>query len=313
MRRTTLWIAGAAAVLSLPLCASLVAAQGVPLSTEDLPLAKDLGVPGGLDVTPAFEGWYPNVDGTATIYFGYFNRNEKQVVRVPVGPDNQVTMAGKVVDDAGQPTVFQPRRQYGVFGVQVPGDFKGQVVWALKMHNKTLSVPGSLNPLWKTDQLNGDADGNFGPTLRFQESESGPTAVGPLGLTDPQTLTAKVGEPLQITVWARHDTPPVPNYAEAGGGASTPDAGIPDATGGRGAARGVRVDWVEHAGPGNVSFDPTNGNVPDAGGMATTSATFDTPGTYIVRASAAQGGVARQGNSQCCWTNGFVRVTVTGR
>ena len=73
------------------LCASAVAAQGVPLSTEHLPLAKELGVPAGLDVTPAFEGWYPNPDGTATIYFGYYNRNTEEVVHVPAGPNNQVT------------------------------------------------------------------------------------------------------------------------------------------------------------------------------------------------------------------------------
>lgn len=309
MERRTLWVAGAAVILTLPLSASVVAGQGVPLSTEALPLAKDLGVPSGLDVTPAWEGWYPNGDGTSTIYFGYYNRNTEQVVQIPAGPDNQVTVDGKVVE-AEQPTVFQPRRSYGVFGVKVPDDFDGQVVWTLRSGRNTFTIPGNLNPLWKTDQLAGDADGNFGPMIRFQEN--GPEGQGPLGIEAAQTLTATVGEPLEITVWGRHDEPPAgaEGDAAAGGG---PDSGLAGGFGGRGRARGFAVEWVEHSGPGRVTFDPERSNVPDAGGTATTAATFDTPGTYVVRVSAARGNVRSQGHSQCCWTNGFVRVSVTGR
>ncbi len=306
MDRRTSWIAGAAAVLALPLGASAAAAQGVPLSTEALPLAKDLGVTSGLDVTPAFEGWYPNPDGTATIYFGYYNRNNEQVVSIPAGSGNQVTVDGKVVD-AHQPTIFQPRRQYGVFGVEVPGDFAGQVVWTLKSGRNTFTIPGSLNPLWKTDQLAGDADGNFGPTITFQENGQG--AVGPLGFMAAKTLTAKVGDPLEITVWGRHDEPPA-HYEGDVAGDGAPDGGLSDPEGGRGRSQTFRVEWVEHSGPGRVTFDPATSNVPDAGGMATTSATFDAPGTYVVRVSAAKGSVRSTGHSQCCWTNGFVRVDV---
>lgn len=305
MERRTFWIAGAAAVLALPLGASVVAGQGVPLSTEALPLAKDLGVPSGLDVTPAFEGWYPNPDGTATIYFGYYNRNDEEVVSIPAGDANQVTVDGKVVE-AEQPTVFQPRRNYGVFGVEVPGDFTGQVVWTLKSGRNTFTIPGSLNPLWKTDQLAGDADGNFGPTLRFQENGQG--GVGPLGFVATQTRKATVGVPLEITVWGEHDNPPESYEEPAGGGVA--DAGFGDVAGGRGRSQNFRVDWIEHSGPGRVTFDPANANIPDAGGMATTKATFDTPGTYVVRVSAAKGSVRSTGHSQCCWTNGFVRVDV---
>ena len=31
--------------------------------------------PRGQTVTPAFEGWYRNHDGTYSLSFGYFNRN----------------------------------------------------------------------------------------------------------------------------------------------------------------------------------------------------------------------------------------------
>ncbi|MDP2055791.1 MAG: hypothetical protein Q8L75_19305, partial [Acidobacteriota bacterium] len=33
----------------------------------------------GLNVYPAFEGWYQNEDGTYTLLIGYYNRNKKQV------------------------------------------------------------------------------------------------------------------------------------------------------------------------------------------------------------------------------------------
>ena len=38
----------------------------------------------GQSVTPAYEGWYPNPDGTFSLSFGYFNRNSTEVVDVPM-------------------------------------------------------------------------------------------------------------------------------------------------------------------------------------------------------------------------------------
>jgi hypothetical protein len=304
LRRLTLCTAGVAAVLSLPPLTPALTAQGVPIKTEDMPLTKDLGLPSGLDVTPAWEGWYPNPDGTATIYFGYYNRNRQEVIHIPAGPDNQVAVAGEVVD-AGQPTVFDARRNYGVFGVKVPGDFSGEVVWTLKHDGREFTIPGNLNPVWMTDQLAGDADGNFGPMIRF--AERGTEGQGPLGVWADRTLTATVGQPLDVTVWGTHIAP------ASGEGAAPADTGGPGGGvgGGRGAgSRGFRVEWDQHAGPGSVTFSPANATIPDAGGMATTSVTFDTPGAYVLRVTASQGSVAANGHSQCCWTNGYVRVTV---
>src|SRR5207248_2932245 len=42
----------------------------------------------GQTVTPAFEGWYKNPDGTYSISFGYYNRNTEEALDIPVGPDN---------------------------------------------------------------------------------------------------------------------------------------------------------------------------------------------------------------------------------
>jgi len=105
--------------------------------------------------------------------------------------------------------------------------------------------------------------------------------------------------PLEVSVWGTH---------ERAGGAEA------EAGGGRGRGRNAfRVEWTEHSGPGRVTFDESRQTIPNAGGMATNTATFDTPGNYVIRVSASQNGVSGTGHSQCCWTNGFVRVSVTGR
>src|ERR1700759_2291849 len=76
--------------------------------------------PAGQSVTPAFEGWDKNSDGTFSISFGYFNRNGKEMLEIPVGPDNNISPGAP---NQGQPTHFEPRRNWGVFTVIVPADF----------------------------------------------------------------------------------------------------------------------------------------------------------------------------------------------
>src|SRR5690349_1622266 len=59
----------------------------------------------GQDVTPAFEGWFKNSDGTVEILFGYHNRNQKQELDIPIGPSNKIEPGNP---DQGQPTHFGP-------------------------------------------------------------------------------------------------------------------------------------------------------------------------------------------------------------
>src|SRR4030095_16518827 len=74
----------------------------------------------GQSVTGAYEGWYRNSDGTATMLVGYFNRNSKETFDIPPGPNNRIEPGEP---DQGQPTHFLPRRQWGVFTIRVPKDF----------------------------------------------------------------------------------------------------------------------------------------------------------------------------------------------
>ena len=71
----------------------------------------------GQDITPAFDGWEANPDGTFNLVFGYFNRNWDEELDIPIGPTNNVEPGGP---DQGQPTHFFPRRNRYVFRVQGP-------------------------------------------------------------------------------------------------------------------------------------------------------------------------------------------------
>ena len=267
--------------------ATLAIAIGLPVRAQ-LPFAAPKA--SGQTVTPVFEGWYRNPDGTFSISFGYFNRNAEEVVDVPIGPNNFIEPGDQ---NQGQPTEFQPRRHWGVFAVKVPADFgEKTVTWTLKLRGASYAIPGNLKTNWQIDALEGEAgSGNTPPALKFDANA--PEGSGPFGITA-GPLTATVGKPLQLNVWARDDGKASTSVASAGRGAAP-----------------VALAWFKHQGPGKVTFDPPTGRAAAAGAQATTNATFSEPGSYIVRVRANDAsGVANAGHAQCCWSNGFVKVTV---
>jgi hypothetical protein len=210
---------------------------------------------------------------------------------VPIGPDNFVSPGSA---NQGQPSYLYPRRNWGVFVVKVPADFGDQkkVVWTIKVHGQTFSVPGSLREEWQIDALEGEAgSNNTPPALSFDDGGGGGGAQGrgPGGITVERTAT--VGKPLSITVSAVDDG--------AGVGALS-----------RGGAP-VVLTWFTHQGPAQVSFAPASSRLTPTGGKATTTATFSQPGDYILRVRANDSDVTTAGHAQCCWTNAFVKVRVT--
>ena len=252
----------------------------------------------GQSVTPAYEGWYRNPDGTFSLSFGYLNRNAQEVVEIPIGADNFISPGAA---NQGQPTEFQPRRHWGVFAVKVPADFGSkEVVWTLKFRGATYAIPGTLHQNWQIDALEGEAGaGNTPPVLKF--GSEGPEARGPLGAVA-GPITGKVTEPLALSVWASDDGRTATSVAAAG------RAG----TGGRGAAAAsVTLAWFKHQGPGKVTFTPATGRAAASGAEAKTSATFSEPGEYLLRVRANDSAVAGAGHAQCCWTNAFLKVSVT--
>lgn len=243
----------------------------------------------GQTVTPVFEGWYQNPDGSYSLSFGYFNRNAEEVVEIPIGSDNFIQPGDA---NQGQPTSFAPRRHWGVFAVKVPADFGDQkVVWTLKVRGQTFAIPGRLHPDWQIDALEGEAGGNTPPVLKL--AENGAEGRGPLGIMA-GPLPAAVGVPLAVSIWAADDGKAWGSIGSAG------KQGVP-----------VTLTYFQHQGPGPVAFSVPKDSVDYRGGRATVHVTFSEPGAYLLRVRANDAsGVADAGHAQCCWTNGFVRVVV---
>jgi hypothetical protein len=243
-------------------------------------------------VTPSFEGWFRNPDGSYTLSFGYFNRNYKEAIDVPIGPNNRIEPGGP---DQGQPTHFLVRRQTGLFTVVVPKDFTPQqkVTWTITAHGQTNSVPGHIRPEWEIDALKEVTSGNTPPVLKF--APTGPTGQGPTGVSTTMNIT--LPGTATLTLWATDD-----------------DVKKREVENRKGPP--VALNWSKFRGPGNVTFTETSPKF-DATGKATTTASFSEPGEYTLRALAsdASGGQSAimAGGFQCCWTNGYVKVTVSGR
>lgn len=271
------------------LCASLWLAGSFAAVTAQIPSPGQL--PGveplhesGQDVTPAFEGWFKEPDGSFEMLFGYNNRNLKQELDIPIGANNKVDVGGP---DAGQPTHFMPRRGWGVFTVKVPKDFgTKKVTWTLSINGRTNAIPASLDSRWEIDALNEVTSGNTPPVLKF--GPSGPSNQGPRTFNGP-AAAASVGKPLALDFWASDD--------------------------GKNRGRNYRgpvvtATWSKYRGPGAVTFEKAKPEIDKESGKGTATATFADAGDYVLRVvlndSSGDGG----GGFQCCWTNGLVKVAV---
>ena len=133
--------------------------------SRDQPIRHDTGQ----SVSPSFEGWYPNPDGTFTLSFGYLNRNFEQTLDIPVGVNNHFEPGAA---DRGQPTHFLSRRQTGIFTVTVPANFGDQTLtWSLTAGNETVAIPGHLRPEWQIDSMHEITSDNRPPVVKFNPSD----------------------------------------------------------------------------------------------------------------------------------------------
>ncbi len=296
--------------------------QGVGQMPSALPLTPTIRERGS-SVTPAFEGWYYDKDGTVRLLIGYFNRNTKQEFDIPPGPNNRVEPGGP---DQGQPTHFTTGRGWGVFSIKVPKDFgTRKLTWTIVANGFTNTITLHTQPDYIVEPLEDAASKNTPPKLEFEPS--GQRFTGPPSVIA-EKYTATVGVPLPLTVWASDEGPkinvPEPRAGGRGRGAAAGRGG--DAAAGRGTAAAGRgaippefqpapplaITWSKFRGPGDVKFDKDKPSIDRAAdGKATTNATFSAPGDYILRVEANDSTGAGGGGFQCCWTNAHVSVTVT--
>jgi hypothetical protein len=259
----------------------------------------------GQGLSPAFEGWIPNEDGSATLYFGYMNSNWLQEFDIPIGPDNSFSPGGA---DQGQPTHFYPRRNPFLFTIRVPKDFGAtELVWSLTANGKTERAYASLKSDYQIDKqvISTEIGGDFG-SLRDELRDNVPPA---LKVEGEKRRTIRVGEALALTAVAsdpdhlpaRRDRP-APSNANA---LYRPPSSIVPSSG-----PGLRLSWIVYRGPADkVAFDPDQMKTwtdtrayanspwsppylipePPPDGRWAVNATFEQPGSYVLRAVASDG------------------------
>lgn len=152
----------------------------------------------GQSVSPSYEGWMPNGDGSFTMYFGYMNSNWLEEFDIPVGPANDIEPGGP---DRGQPTHFYPRRNPFLFTLVVPKDFgTKELTWTITTHGKTERAYASLKADYQIDNqvMSTEVGGDFG-SLRDELRTNIPPE---LRVDGDKRRTVKVGEPLALTAFA---------------------------------------------------------------------------------------------------------------
>lgn len=272
-------------------------------------------------VSPAYEGWWPNEDGSFKLFFGYMNSNWEQQFDIPVGPKNYFNVVEKAeldnldVDeyvahaaDMGQPTHFYPRRNPFLFTIDVPADFGEQeVVWTLKSQGKTARAFGSLYADYRIDPqvISTEVGGAYGSLADRLRSNIAPE----LELKGDAHRAVQVGEPLALSVYANdpddypaRSTRPLPSTP---GQIYNPPSSIVAMSG-----PGLRFSWSVYRGPEvAATFEPTQMKTytdtrvyanspwsppfyipkPPKDNLWQAEVTFDKPGDYVLRGIASDG------------------------
>src|SRR5262245_22301954 len=223
--------------VSVTACLAFVFVCALPGTLSAQPAyAGQIAYARGQDVSPTYDGWEPNADGSYSLYFGYYNRNTEEEVNVPVGPDNNIDGG-----DRGQPTHFYPDRKWWVFKVVVPKDWPKdkRVVWTLTTYGKTNQAKGWLQPEWEVDKgviaKNSSRDPSW-MTLGTNERDIDPDNLPPK-ITGSPAQTVNLADTLTVSVTATDDGLPKPASKNSN-------------------TEGLRLRWIQYRGPGNVRFTP---------------------------------------------------------
>jgi hypothetical protein len=276
--------------------------------------AQRLSYSSGQNISPGYEGWEEDPDGSRWFVFGYMNRNWEDEPDIPVGPENSISPGGP---DLGQPTHFLPRRNRFVFRVPVPDDFSDddEMVWTLSVNGVTEQAFATLRPDYYMDSMirmsEGGAigAGTSNPTIR---ANTAPVAM----VKGADTRSVRVGEPLMLVATATDDGVPETPRARRERQANRADGRgrrfnkwSPHYRGTVSTETGLRVSWFVYRGTGDVTFNPPQVKVwedtrtganspwgphfilsdPPEDDTWTTNVTFDTPGTYVLRCRTSDG------------------------
>lgn len=288
----------------------------------------------GERVSPAFEGWWPNDDGSFKLFFGYMNSNWEQEFDISVGPANyfRIVDEGGLDDleldgyepdtaDMGQPTHFYPRRNPFLFTIDVPADFgEREVVWTLQTRGEPARAYGSLYPDYRIDPqvISTEVGGAFGSLDDRLRQNIAPE----LELRGDGFRRVAVGEPLSLEVYA-DDPDDFPARSNRRPPRTPEQIYNPPASIVAMSGPGLRFSWTVYRGPAAaVDFTPTQMKTytdtrvyanspwsppftipePPENQRWQATVTFDEPGDYVLRGVASDGSLFTYRN---------VNVTVT--
>ncbi|MAN96622.1 MAG: hypothetical protein CME08_06525 [Gemmatimonadetes bacterium] len=205
-----------------------------------------------------------------------------------------------------------------------------QLDWFARPH-------GSMHPLVSFDGQNGDGRGPPGLMAdRVETASVGSPVALSVNARDPSErdqddFRFRNATPVNVT-WSqlqgpgrveftRHESNPLPEPEPSagrggrgggGGGGAAPDsAAIAAAIAAGGAGAAAAAARSGGRGRGRAS-PPQNIRLTEGYGTGSAYATFSVPGEYLMRARVDNFNSAdSSGGDQCCWTNAFIRVTVT--
>ena len=236
------------------------------------------------------QGWEKNADGTFDLVFGYLNRNYKEEPEIP---SDRPTVFARPADH-GQPTHFYPRRQQFMFKVHVPADFgKQELVWTLTRNGRTRKRPRRF---LMEEQLSDVVISENRGGLASDSVKAPPNMPPSIAIEGASIRRIGVGEAVTLTVVASDDGVPAPPAPGRRNAAVALSDGVPILTNHerpiaqavvKPSRQGLAVTWTHWRGPGSITFDPMTAVV--QGGKATTKATFNEPGSYVIRAYADDG------------------------
>ena len=215
----------------------------------------------GSSISPAYEGWFPNDDGTFTMLFGYFNRNAKQALDIPIGREQSHRARRSGHGPAhllrDPPAVGRLQRSK-CRRISAPRSSRGRST----ANGETNAIPFTLNKSYEIEPYKESGMGNTPPTLTFVKG--GPSVTGP---------------PIGIAADAERDSVGQPVDVDASGGRTSAVHSKSSTGRGRGAAAPpFTASLHKFRGPGDVTFKPERPTANRETGEVTASATFSLAG-----------------------------------
>ena len=177
------------------------------------------------NITPVYEGWLPNPDGSFELLFGYLNREWDEEVSHPARPGQQHAIRAARIS-ASRRTSFLAATA-SCSQVHVPKDFgKKEIVWTLTSKGRTDKAYGTLKPDYVLDDTvimsnigaggalstSPDMVGNKAPVLNVEGPKSRTAKVGRARSRSPRsrpTMGSRTGGTCRRVLGGNYSLPPV--------------------------------------------------------------------------------------------------------